>query len=235
SVTMGILSNTERYLGDNMELPTGERTGTFNTWIQTDAPINPGNSGGPLVSLEAKVVGINTRAVGGADLGFAVPINLAKRVAQEILAQGKITRSTIGVRLQELKEVEELFGADTRKGVLVASVEPTSPAEDAGIKAGDLILLIDGHEVSARFNEDLPAIYNLIAQLPVGSKHLLKLQRQGHDLEIPVVTEELSQVRGKEMEVEEWGLTVRDLTSSQKRTLEVNDGVFVTGTKAGGP
>lgn len=236
TVTMGIVSNTERYLGDDFTLPTGERTGRFNTWLQTDAAINPGNSGGPLVTLDAKVIGINSRAVGGANnLGFAVPINLAKKVVAAILAHGKVTRSGIGVNLQELKELEEHFGVDTRTGVLVASVEPSSPAEDAGIKAGDLILKIDAKGVSARFEEDLPAIYNQIAVLPIGSKHALKVQRGGHELELSVVTEELTQNRGQETEVSEWGLTVRALTASQMRELDVSEGVYVTGSKPGGP
>ncbi|MCW8133182.1 MAG: trypsin-like peptidase domain-containing protein [Planctomycetota bacterium] len=234
SVTMGIVSNTERYLGDEFYLPTGEKTGTFNTWLQTDAAINPGNSGGPLVNLEGKVVGINSRGVGGANnLGFAVPVNLARKVVNAILSEGKMTRSSIGIKLQEMRELEDHFKMDAFRGVLVASVEPSSPAEEAGVKAGDLILQIGGKDVSARFEEDLPAIYNMVAQMPVGSKQALKIQRGGRDLDLTVVTEELTQVRGKEQEVAEWGLTVRDLTAAQKRDLEVSDGVFVTGTKPG--
>ena len=236
SVTSGIISNTERYMGESMTLPTGERTGLFNVWIQTDAAINPGNSGGPLVTLDGKVIGINSRGVGGANnLGFAVPIDLAKEVVAAILKDGKVTRSHIGVNLQELKELEEHFGVDTRRGVLVASIEPSSPAEEAGLKGGDVVLRIDDQPVSARFEEDLPTIYNYIAKLPVGSKHVLKVQRGGRELDIPVVTEELTQNRGKEEEVAEWGVTIRALTAAQKRELEVENGVYVTGTKPGKP
>ncbi|MBE7465756.1 MAG: trypsin-like peptidase domain-containing protein [Planctomycetes bacterium] len=235
SVTMGILSNTERYLGDDMTLPTGERTGTFNTWLQTDAAINPGNSGGPLVNLKGQVIGINSRGVGGSNnLGFAVPVNLVKQVVNEILAKGKVTRSNLGAALQELQELEDLFGVDNRKGVLVTAVEPGSPAEEAGLQAGDVILSFDGEDVVARFVEDLPALYTRIARWPVGSKHAVSVQRKDRTLDLSVVTEELTQVSGKEVEVAEWAMTVRDLTESQKRDLDVEQGAFVSGTKPGG-
>ncbi|MCZ7649170.1 MAG: trypsin-like peptidase domain-containing protein [Planctomycetota bacterium] len=235
SVSMGIVSNTERYLGDEMTLPTGERTGMFSVWIQTDAAINPGNSGGPLVNLKGEVVGINSRVVGNSNnLGFALPIDHAKQVVAAILSAGKVTRSNVGARLQELQELEELLGSDSRKGVLVTAVEPSSPAEAAGIEAGDVIVAFDGQEVSARFVEDLPAIYDRVARWEVGSKHAVSVQRKGRNLELSVVSEELAQAGGKETEIAEWGMTVRDLTEAQKRDLDVEAGVLVTGTKAGG-
>lgn len=236
TLTVGVISNTERYLGDDMTLPSGERTGLFNTWLQTDAAISPGNSGGPLVSLEGKVIGINSRAVGlGSNLGFAVPVDLVKQVVKQILDKGSVTRSTVGVRLQELRELEEHFGVDMKRGVLVAAVEPSSPAQKAGLKAGDLILSLDGKDLSARFSEELPVIYELFAQLPVDSKHVLAVLRQGKEQKIEVVTELLTQIRGDESEEQGWGLTVRDLTEAQKRQLDVADGVYVTGTRPGGP
>ncbi|MBM4046942.1 MAG: trypsin-like serine protease, partial [Planctomycetes bacterium] len=92
SMTWGIVSNPRRYLSDAFRLPTGERTGSFNTWIQTDASINPGNSGGPLVNLKGEVVGVNARIVGFADgLGFAIPVNVVKDVTARLMATGKIS------------------------------------------------------------------------------------------------------------------------------------------------
>lgn len=237
SVTMGIISNLDRYLGASSKLPTGERTGIFNTWIQTDAAINPGNSGGPLVNLGGQVVGINTRAFvrNTNNLGFAVPVNLVKRVVDEILKNGKVVRSSFGIRIQETRELEELLGADLRRGVLVVSVEPSGPAQRAGIRAGDLILQIDGEDVVARFAEELPAIYNRIARFPVASEHTVQIQRRGKVMELKLATEELTQIRGKESEASDWGLTIRDLTETQKRQLDVSKGVYVTGTRPGGP
>ncbi len=236
SVTQGIVSNTDRYLGFFSRLPTGERTGIFNTWIQTDAAINPGNSGGPLVDLSGKVVGINSRAFVGNtnNLGFALPINLAREVAQEILEKGRVVRSSLGVRLSEIQDVERHLLGKIRTGVLVASVEQAGPAQKAGVRAGDLIQRMDGKPVSARFAEELPRLYTQIARFQVGSTHKLSISREGQVVELELVTEELTQIRGKESEASDWGLTLQDLAESQKRQLDISFGVFVTGIRPGG-
>ena len=100
SISVGVISTKDRYFSPDVRLPSGERTGEYNLWIQTDAAINPGNSGGPLVSMDGKVIGINSRATMFANnLGFAIPINIVKQVTQAILTDGKVTRSWIGLTL----------------------------------------------------------------------------------------------------------------------------------------
>ena len=107
SVSVGVVSTKDRYFSSNVRLPTGERTGHYNLWIQTDAAINPGNSGGPLVDLTGRVIGINSRATMFANnIGFAIPINIVKKVTSDILSQGKVTRSWIGLHCQALQELE---------------------------------------------------------------------------------------------------------------------------------
>ncbi|MFQ6009119.1 MAG: S1C family serine protease [Candidatus Zixiibacteriota bacterium] len=131
SVSAGVVSTKDRYFSPNVRLPSGERTGKYNLWIQTDAAINPGNSGGPLVDLSGRVIGINSRATLFANnLGFAIPINVVKKVTQAILTEGKVTRSWIGLHCQALQELEDYFGTSQNTGVLISSIDPGSPAEE---------------------------------------------------------------------------------------------------------
>src|SRR5690606_14905577 len=118
----------DRYLGNEMTLDDGEKTGGYNTWIQTTAAINFGNSGGPLVDLGGKIVGINTRTIVGADgLGFSIPVDVVKEIYAEIIKHGEVKRSWIGVELQPHQELDFLFGDTHAEGVLIADVEPRSP------------------------------------------------------------------------------------------------------------
>ena len=121
SVSLGIVSVTDRNM-DNL----GSTGAPYNNWIQTDAAINPGNSGGPLVNLKGEVIGINTRKLMGADnVGFAIPIDIAKQVIAEIIKNGHVTRSDIGITFQEMMRITE---DSTRKGVVIASIDPLSPS-----------------------------------------------------------------------------------------------------------
>jgi len=159
TLSLGVVSCADRYMSDRMRLPSGERTGSFNTWIQTDAAINPGNSGGPLVNLDGEIVGINARTAMFADnLGFAIPVNTVKDVYRQILETGEVKRSWIGVEIQPLQELETYFGTGQRRGALVSHVAPDSPAAEAGLAEGDVILFYDGKPLSARFKEEIPRI-----------------------------------------------------------------------------
>ena len=238
SVSAGVVSTKDRYFSSEYRLPSGENTGQFNLWIQTDAAINFGNSGGPLVDLHGRVIGINSRATFLANnLGFAIPINIVKEVTQEILRDGHVTRSWIGLHAQALQELEGYFGTDHNRGVLVASVDPASPAEETGIRAGDVILEIDGQPVSARFVEELPAFYKNIAGRLPGSQITMTVLRGDKELSFALATRPLGQLQGEDFECAQWGFTVRDITRQMQLTSQLRDslGVFVTGVKRVGP
>jgi len=234
SVSSGVISTLDRYFSSDYRLPSGERTGRYNLWVQTDAAINPGNSGGPLVNLDGRVVGINSRATFMANnLGFAIPIDVAKEVIEAILNDGKVTRSWIGVECQAMQELEGWFGTDRNSGVLIASIDPGSPAEKNLMKAGDVILAIDGYPVSARFVEELPSFYKRIAGYPPGSEINLQVLRDEKEYELELTTAELGDLQGEDFECSEWGLTVKAITQQMQIENQFDDtlGVYVRGVK----
>ncbi|NPA17412.1 Do family serine endopeptidase [Persephonella sp.] len=225
TVTMGIISALDR------EMPGHPGEG----FIQTDAAINPGNSGGPLINLKGEVVGINTAIIMGAQgLGFAVPVNQAKWVMEQILKYGKVKRSKIGVLIQPLTpELAKHFGV--KKGVLVSQVIKGGPAEKAGIKSGDIIIAVNDKPVSK-----VSQLQKYIMRNPPGTKIKITVIRDGKKKDIYVVTtswdgEEVSQTNMQEMEVK-YGLIVKDITPElveRYRIPKVPYGVFVLGVKYG--
>jgi serine protease Do len=234
SVSSGVISTLDRYFSSDYRLPSGERTGRYNLWVQTDAAINPGNSGGPLVNLDGRVVGINSRATFLANnLGFAIPIDVAKEVIEAILSDGKVTRSWIGVECQAMQELEGWFGTDRNSGVLIASIDPGSPAEKNLLKAGDVILAIDGYPVSARFVEELPSFYKRIAGYDPGSEINLQVLRDEIEHELKLTTSELGDLQGEDFECPVWGLTVKAITQQMQIENQFDDtlGVYVRGVK----
>jgi serine protease Do len=239
SLSFGVVSTTDRYLPADFRLPSGERTGFFNTWIQTDAAINPGNSGGPLVDLAGEVVGINSRAfVLANNLGFSIPSQVVKEVVEQIIRHGRVERSWIGVEVQPLQELEDVFASlDAGQGVLVSDVEAESPAASAGIRAGDLLLRVEGEPVSARFYEEIPAFYKRIADLPAGRSIRVDLRREGENLQVDIVTQEYGGPSGVDFEARDWGFAVRSITKQMAldQHLENLEGVLVSGVRAGGP
>ena len=238
TVSAGVVSTRDRYFSSEVRLPTGERTGRYNLWIQTDAAINPGNSGGPLVDMDGLVIGINSRAtIFANNIGFAIPINVVRKVADAVIDHGKVRRSWIGLQCQAMQELEEYFGTDRDVGVLIASVDPGSPAEDAFLRAGDVILNIDGIPVSARFQEELPAFYALIANHEPGTEMSLKVLRDEQAYDFSIVTKQLGDLQGEDFECKEWGFTVKAITSQMRIENQLDDtvGVIVTGVKRVGP
>ena len=238
TVTRGIVSNKNRYFEDSRAV-NGYETGAFNTWLQTDAAINPGNSGGPLVTPDGKVVGISSRGYMGANnLGFAIPSATAKTVMSRLSKDGEIVRSYIGVVPGALQDLENFYSLELSSGgVLVNSVDPGSPAAKAGLRGGDIILLIDGVKVDGRFPEQLPPIQNLIATRPVGSTLKVSARRNGEMRDYDVVTEKLESRVGEEVALERWGLSVRKVsrTFARENQLDNELGVLVIGVQPGFP
>jgi serine protease Do len=228
TVTAGIVSAKQRDTGD------------FLPFIQTDVAINPGNSGGPLINMRGEVVGINSqiysRSGGFMGISFAIPIDEAMRVADQLRTSGRVIRGRIGVMIAPVtKEVAESIGLGKPVGALVQGVEAGGPAEKAGIEAGDIIVKVDGKAVET--SGDLPRI---IGATKPGSKTTLQLFRRGATREVSVTVAEFEADRpvrkaqadpgaasapGKTA----LGLAVSDLTDAQKRDLKVRSGVRVEG------
>jgi len=166
TVTVGIISAKGRVIG----------SGPYDDFIQTDASINPGNSGGPLINMDGKVVGINTAIIaGGQGIGFAIPVNMAKGIIEQLQTKGEVTRGWLGVGIQDLtKELKEYYGIKGEAGVLVTKVFPGDPAEKAGLQAKDVILEVNGKKVDS--SRELSRI---IAESPVGDKTQLLVMRNG--------------------------------------------------------
>jgi len=237
TVTRGIISNNNRYFEDSRGV-NGYETGAFNTWLQTDAAINPGNSGGPLVTEDGKVVGINSRGYVGADnLGFAIPAKVARTVAATLVKEGAVTRSYAGIGFRELQDLERFYALSANTGVLVANVDVGSPAAKAGLRAGDVVLTLNGRKVDGRFPEQLPPIQQSIASLPAGSAVKVGVKRGDQIVELSAVTEKLESRVGEEWAFEKWGLTVRKVSRAYARENQLTDatGVVVLGVQPGYP
>jgi serine protease Do len=216
----------------------GRDTGDYLPFIQTDVAVNPGNSGGPLINMQGEVIGINSqiysRTGGFMGISFAIPIDEAMRVADELKATGKITRGRIAVAIGEVtKDVADSLGLPSASGAMVSSVEPGGPAEKAGVQAGDIILKFGGKTVDSA--TDLP---RMVGETKPGTRSTLTLWRKGQTLELQVTVGEmpaekqLSQAdqkppASKATASNALGLGVSDLSSEQLKTLKLRNGVQV--------
>ncbi len=237
TATRGIISNNRRYFEDSHGV-NGYETGAFNTWLQTDAAINPGNSGGPLVTEDGKVIGISSRGYLGANnLGFAIPVSTARRVADGLVRNGSITRSYVGLVPRALQDFENFYSLALNTGMLIDNVDRGSPADRAGLRGGDILLAINGQKVDGRFPEQLPPIQNQIASVPVGTSLKLTVKRGASVADYSVVTEKLESQVGEEWVLEKWGLSVRKVTRTFARDHQLDDanGVQVIGVQPGFP
>jgi len=232
SLSMGVISSLDRYIEDE-----GEMVSPYNLWIQTDAAINPGNSGGPLVNLSGQVIGINARAlIFGENLGFAIPANTARFVIDQLIRNGDVERSWLGVEWQEVNEYARYTGLKNLNGVLVAQVEPGSPADTSGLKPGDLVTAINGRPVQAWYREELPRIRLNIANLPVGSEVELTIRREDQNQTLKMITGKTGKFFGDEFECLEWEMAVEEITERVARNfnLPAPAGVLVSGVRRGG-
>jgi serine protease Do len=234
SVTSGIVSNTEMILPDfwwpsNRLTLEGEDVGSMVRWIGHDALIRGGNSGGPLVNLEGEIIGINEVQMG---LAGAIPSNLARAVAAELIERGSVRRSWLGLEVQPM-----LKSSPVSDGALVAGVLEGSPAERAGVRSGDIILKLNGQPVSVRFGEEVPLFNQMAAALPVGRPARLLLLRDGKQLTVEVVPVEREKAQPRQREMRDWGMTVRDISLLMARELhrDSRDGVYVATVASGGP
>jgi serine protease Do len=234
SVTLGIISNTEmtmpRFWGSARRFRLdGEDVGALVRWIGHDAAIYGGNSGGPLVNLRGEIVGINEISYG---LGGAIPGNLAKSVADQIIAKGKVQRSWLGIDVQPLFK----HGKD-QHGVMISGVLEGSPADKAGFKPGDLLLRVGNRPTDVRFEEQLAELMGLLAGLPIGKEATAAVWRGGKEITLRLVPIEREEIFPREHELKQWGLTVRDFSSLLAKEMKRPGlaGVLVTSVRPGGP
>lgn len=228
SVTAGIVSAKGRSLPQDNFVP----------FIQTDVAINPGNSGGPLFNMDGEVVGINsqiyTRSGGSMGLSFAIPIDVATQVTEQLRTSGTVTRGRIGVTIQEMtRELAESFGLSQPNGALISSVEKDGPADKAGIEASDVILKFNGKAVNN--SGDLP---RMVAATRPDSKVVVELWRKGGSKQLTVVIGKMPEegklaqaARGLVDEagkmIARLGIAVSELTREQSQELQISGGLLV--------
>ena len=234
SVTAGIVSAKGRSLPSDNYVP----------FIQTDVAINPGNSGGPLFNLDGEVVGVNSqiysRTGGFMGLSFAIPMDVAMQVVEQLKSQGKVSRGWLGVQIQDVtRELAESFGMKKPQGALVGKILPKSPAEAAGLQIGDIIEQFNGKDI-----ESSAALPPMVGATKIGETARLKVLRQGRSIEVPIKIgmlpdEEPGVAKGEEPSSEDkvsrLNLSVANPTAEQREQLEMpkTGGVLVMGVKPG--
>jgi len=233
TVTVGVVSATGRSsVGIN----------EYENFIQTDAAINPGNSGGPLINGRGEVVGINTalfsKTGGYMGIGFAIPINMAKSIEDQLQKDGKVTRGWLGVVIQNVdKDLAESFGLKEAGGILISEVQKDSPASAAGLQQGDVIIKLNDVKL-----EDVSDLRNRVALLQPGSKAMVEIVRNGRAKKIQVsigeqpanFSKRSSGSNGNES-LDQYGLTLQELTPelAKKFEYEEGSGLIISGVDSG--
>lgn len=230
TVTLGIISAVDR----TIPRPNGQ--GVMRHLIQTDAAINPGNSGGPLVNIKGEVIGVNTAIIASAQgIGFAVAINTAKGIINDLIKEGKVERAYLGVYIQDLtKDIADTMGLKVEKGALVSEVVKGSPADKAGLKRGDVIIKVDDTKI-----ESSGDLQDAIRSKKAGTKVTLTIIRDGNQMNIDVTLGKLStqevSAKKEKTEAEALGIEVANITQKIKDYygIEDDEGVVVTAVKPG--
>jgi serine protease Do len=236
TVTVGVISAVGR---SNVHIAA------YEDFIQTDAAINPGNSGGPLINLDGQVIGINTaifsQSGGYMGIGFAIPINMARNIEQQLKSHGKVTRGYLGIYGQDITpEMAKLLQLKSSQGVIVASVEKDSPADKAGLKSHDVLLEMSGKKI-----ESYDSFRNEVAMLSPDSKITFLVSRDGKTTEITVTLAERptevaqggNQSKGQQQSQEALGIEVQSLTKdlAERFGYALGEGVIVTRVAPGSP
>jgi len=234
TVTVGIVSATGRVIG----------AGPYDNFIQTDAAINPGNSGGPLINTRGEAVGIasaifSARGGGFMGISFAIPSDTAKSVIPQLKERGRVVRGYLGVAVQPLtQELAKAFGLEKDEGALVAAVQPGSPAAEAGLRQGDVIVEYDGKPI-----EDVPELPRLVAATPIGKEVAMKVLREGQP---QTLTAKIGELKEEEVAAREGegkteksalGFRLEELTPelAQRLGVKPREGVVITAVQPGSP
>ncbi|MHB0997949.1 MAG: trypsin-like peptidase domain-containing protein [Armatimonadota bacterium] len=230
SVTMGIVSNTELVITNmlgGLSLD-GEDVGSIVRWIAHDAQIHPGNSGGPLININGEIIGINEIELG---LGGAIPGNLVKSVADQLIKFGKVKRSWIGFTIQPLLRSQKDIS-----GVLIGGPVEGSPAEKGGIKSGDILIRLAGKDTSVRFEEELPLFNQFIGSLTPDQEIEAVVLRDGKEVSLKITPVERQNAIARPSEFKEWGFCASEITFfTAKEKKRAQNGILVTSVRQGGP
>jgi len=229
SISLGIVSNARQYFGSHTEYK-------YHTWIQTDAAINPGNSGGPLVNTEGRVIGINSAKISSMfaeGLGFAIPARVAQEVLRRLESEGRVRRAWLGVGLQPLVDYETNTITPAERGVLISYVEENSPAEAAGIRKHDLLIGVNGKQITAKYVEEIPAVMWLLGDLPVGATSTVHVLRQAEELSLPLVPRAKGDLEGGDFDCRRWNMTVKEINQFDTPRLyfQRKEGVYIQGVR----
>ncbi|MGA1876012.1 MAG: molecular chaperone DnaJ [bacterium] len=225
SVTTGVISATKRTVKVDNDL-------VYHDFLQTDASINPGNSGGPLLNINGELIGINTAIYQKAEgIGFAIPINRAKRIVADLIHYGRVHKAWLGIRVQDLNsDLATYFNLQHPEGVIITKVVLDSPADKAGFRRGDVIQEINGERISSQ-----EVYYSVVAGYTADSLMKVSLIRGKESLTISLQSDRLTPQAAEEMSRDLLGLSVKDLNPAAKLRYDLDSGVVITHVRDNSP